>query len=385
MSFFDDDEPPTRPARPRRPAGPRAQGATTGTRVRSSGSGGGPPRDEAQQLMIRRAVALGVGVLVVILLLLGVKGCLDSRATNALKDYNRNVAAIVGDSNGQVSKRLFQLLSAGQTTQPVDLQQQVNQVRVTADEDVKRTAALDVPGAMKDAQYSLLEVLTLRSGAVQKIADALPDLSGTRSQDASSHIAGQMSVLLASDVVYSQRTIPYLQQGLASHDITGQPTTQSRSLPDTQWLDAGFVRKELTGKGSGRTSSGPPAPGTHGHGLLDVSVGTGTPVTLQPSPALNKVTGGSSPVFNVHFANQGENDEFDVGVRITVGTSGSGKPITVTKRVDQTTHGTDSTVQIPLGAAPPSTTPVPVTVEILPVKGEVNTTNNKQTYTVLFG
>src|SRR4051794_20811385 len=110
VSFFDDDEPPTRQARPRRPTGARS-GATTGTRARGgSPAGSGDP----QQLMVRRAVALGLGALVLILLVLGVRGCLNSRTNNSLKDYNRNVAAIVGDSNDQVSKRLFELLAGGQ-------------------------------------------------------------------------------------------------------------------------------------------------------------------------------------------------------------------------------------------------------------------------------
>jgi hypothetical protein len=332
--------------------------------------------------MVRRAVALGLGALILVLLVIGIKGCLDSRANNALKDYNRNVDAIVADSNDQVSKRLFDLLGAGQTTATLDLQQQVNQVRVTADEDVKRASALDVPGDMKDAQYALLEVLTLRAGAVQRIADELPNLTGNRAQDASSRIGGQMGALLASDVVYSQRVIPYLQDGLAKHGISNQLITQSRFLPDTQWLDPGFVRHEITGKGSGRSPTGPIAPGTHGHGLLDVSIGTATPVTLTAG-ATNRVASATNPVFNVHFANQGQNDEFDVGVKVSV-RQGSGKPITVVKRIDQTTHGTDSTVQVPLGTAAPAGADS-VTVTILAVRGEVNTTNNTQTYTVIFG
>ncbi len=369
MSFFDDDEPPTRAARPRRPAQP----ATTGTRARAT-----PPSD-AQQLMVRRAVALGIGALILILLVVGVKGCLSSRTKNALRDYNRNVAAIVQDSNDQVSKRLFELLSSGQATSPIDLQQNVNQVRVTADEDVKRARALDVPGDMKDAQFHLLEVLTLRAGAVQKTADLLPDLRGDNADDAAGRIAGEMSAFLASDVVYSQRVIPFIQEALSKHDIGGQAIAGSRFLPDVSWLDAGFIRQALTGKGGGRTSGGPPAPGTHGHGLLDVQVGD---LTLAPSPGVTRVPAGASTQFKVDFQNQGENDEFDVSARLVI--RGSGKPITVQKRVDQTTAGQNATVTIPLGTAPPIGTPVRVEVTVVKVPGEVKTDNNTQTYTVIF-
>lgn len=377
LSFFDDDEPPTRAARPRRPAGARPASATTGTRARSARSAGG---GDPQQLMVRRAVALGVGALVLILLVVGVKGCLNSRTSNSLKDYNRNVGAIVTDSNDQVSKPLFELLAGGTGTNALDLQQNVNQVRVTADEDVKRAKALDVPGDMKDAQYHVLDVLTLRAAGVQKIADDLPNLTGNDSEAAAGRIAGQMSAFLASDVLYSQRVTPFVQEALAKHDIKDQPIVTSQFLLDIQWLDAAFVRKRLTGKGSGSSSS-TPAPGTHGHGLLGVKVGD---VTLVPGQT-NRATSGANPVFNVKFANQGENDEFDVVISVAI-TSSGGRPITVQKRIDQTTKGGgEVTVQVPLGRAPPLNTAVNVKVAIAPVRGEVNTTNNSATYTVIFG
>jgi len=375
VSFFDDDEPPTRQARPRRPAGARPGGSTTGTRARPAATGG----DDPQQLMVRRAVALGAGALVLILLVLGVRGCLNSRTNNSLKDYNRNVGAIVSDSNDQVSKRLFELLAGGQDTNVTDLEQNVNQVRVTADEDVKRARALDVPGDMEDAQLHLLETLTFRADGVKHIAEDLPSLDGDQAEDAADRIAGQMSAFLASDVVYSQRVVPFIDQALRDHDISGQPSVASTFLPDTQWLDPAFVRRQLTGKGAGKTNS-TPAPGTHGHGLLGVAIGT----TNLAADTTNHVAAAANTVLNVKFANQGENDEFDVNIK--VGVSGStGKPINVQKRVDQTTAGgTEVTVQVPLGTTPPIGEPVRVTVEIAPVPGEVNTDNNKQTYTVVF-
>jgi hypothetical protein len=308
-----------------------------------------------------------------------VRGCLNSRTNNSLKDYNRNVAAIVGDSNDQVSKRLFELLAGGQGTDVTDLEQNVNQVRVTAEEDVKRARALDVPGDMEDAQLHLLQTLTFRSEGVKKIAEDLPSLEGDQAEDAANRIAGQMSAFLASDVIYSQRVLPFIEQALNDHDITEQPTTESQFLPDAQWLDPAFVRRQLTGKGAGKTNA-TPAPGTHGHGLLGVAVGT---TNLVPDTT-NRVAAGANTVFNVKFANQGENDEFDVNVKVGV-SGGSGKPINVQKRVDQTAKGgTEITVQVPLGATPPIGEPVRVTVQIVPVPGEVNTDNNSQTYTVIF-
>lgn len=376
MSFFDDDEPPTRQARPRRPAS--SGGSTTGTRARPSTAGAGGPSDP-QQLMVRRAVALGVGALVLILLVIGVRGCLNSRAENALRDYNRNVDSIVNSSNDAVSKPLFDLLgSTGSDANLTDVQQQVNQLRVTADEDFERAEALDVPGDMENAQRSLLEVLSLRAEGIEKIAEDLPSLEGDQSEDAAGRIAGQMSAFLASDVLYKARTQPFITEALADKNIDDAPP-ESVFLPDAQWIDAAFVRRQLTGRGSGRTSS-EPTPGTHGHGLVSTAIGD---VTLQPG-VTNRVPASANPVVNVTFANQGENDEFDVNVKVGVSAPGA-KAINVQKTVDQTAAGTaEISLQVPLGQAPTTGTPATVRVEIVPVPGEVTTDNNSSTYTVIF-
>ena len=46
--------------------------------------------------------------------------------------------------------------------------------------------------------------------------------------------------------------------------------------------------------------------------------------------------------------------------------------------------GAESSVEIPLGQAPPLNTPVTLTAEVQPVPGESDTSNNKQSYQVLF-
>ena len=82
MSFFDDDEPRTTRARPRKPV------------TAAAGPGSDP-----QQLLVRRLVAAGVGLVVIIVLVFGIKGCLNSRKQQALKDYNRDVAGLVQQSH----------------------------------------------------------------------------------------------------------------------------------------------------------------------------------------------------------------------------------------------------------------------------------------------
>ena len=46
-----------------------------------------------------------------------------------------------------------------------------------------------------------------------------------------------MEIFLASDVIYSQRVAPLIQQTLAADGIHGLSTTPSRFLPNIGWLE----------------------------------------------------------------------------------------------------------------------------------------------------
>ncbi len=64
--------------------------------------------------MVRRRVAAGVGVVLLIVIVLIVNGCLKSQKTQALKDYTSNVSRIVTASDQQVSQPLFAALSGAE-------------------------------------------------------------------------------------------------------------------------------------------------------------------------------------------------------------------------------------------------------------------------------
>jgi hypothetical protein len=375
VSFFDEGDQPTRAAsRPSRP--PRRRGGGGGPREPRP-SRGGPDR---RTLLVRQGVAVGVGVLLLILIVLGVKGCTDSRRENALKDYNRDVTAVVADSDRDVGRAFFQVLSSG-SQQPSDLQVQVNELRLAADEDVKRARALDAPDDMQAADRNLQLVLGLRADGLRKIADALPTAlgRGQPAEQAVERIAGQMQGFLASDVVYDLRVAPLIKQVLDGNGIQGQRIADSQFMNDISWLSPDTVAGRLgaDATGSGRREV---APGTHGHGLSSVSVGE---TTLQPSPAVNRVAvGGGGATFTVGFENQGENDERNVRVTVTV--RGGNSPITARKTVAQTKAGSPAEVEIPLGSAPPIGQAVTAEVVVAAVRGEEKTENNRQRYTVIF-
>src|SRR4051794_10626304 len=45
-----------------------------------------PPRAPREQLLVRRLVAVGVGILFLIVIVIGIKGCLNARKERAIKD-----------------------------------------------------------------------------------------------------------------------------------------------------------------------------------------------------------------------------------------------------------------------------------------------------------
>lgn len=362
MSFFDEAEETRRPPRPRR----------------SASNGASPP--DSQTLLIRRAVAAGIALVVLIVLVLGVRSCLNSRTDRALKAYNRSVASLVKQSDAQVSKPLFETLASGSGS-ATDEQQQVNQLKADADKLYDRTKGLDVPSQMAAAQQNLLLTMSLRREAVTKIAQKLSTALGSRNPtQAVNEIAAENQAFLTSDVVYKLRAAPFIKDALDDADISGQSIASSQSLPSLDWLDRQYVARQLdvSVTGTSGARNGPPAPGLHGHALDSVTAGG---VTLEPGGA-NRIPASSNLAFTVKFTNGGENDEQDVDV--SIGITGSGKPITVKKTVPQTQAGAETSVSIPLGTAPPIGAPVTITVEIAKVPGEEKLDNNKQTFPAIF-
>jgi hypothetical protein len=134
------------------------------------------------------------------------------------------------------------------------------------------------------------------------------------------------------------------------------------------------------GRIRGGGTGGPVAPGTHGSGLGTVTVKpSGT--TLSQGGA-NQIKSSPNLSFDAQVMNQGENNESNVTVRVSI--TGAGKPVVVEKRITSIAAGQTQTVNVPLAATPPTSRPVTIQVEIRPVPGEKNTTNNKGSFPAIF-
>ncbi len=303
-----------------------------------------------------------------ILLVLGVKGCLDARKNRALSDYADDVTQIVEETD-QTSKSFFDKLDDPGSLSVTDFIGQVDADRSAIDSYAARVDGLDAPGDMSHAQSTLELVYTLRSSAMNEIADKMSTALGdVGSERATAVIAKQMRVLAASDVIYASVVRPEIDAVLADYGIEGHDVPKSIFVPDeTRWLDEDEVSAALGGSGSAPTS------GVHGLGLIGTSV-NGTELSAEGATA---VASEGAPEVEVEVQNQGESTENGVTVTVTVdgGSSLQGS-------IDSIGAGETSSVVIPLTPAPSGEATLEVEVDTVP--GEQVSENNEASYTVAF-
>jgi hypothetical protein len=326
--------------------------------------------------MVRRLVAVGVALVLLIVIILVINGCVKSQAKQSLKNYNREVGEIAQEYDTQVSKPLFTTLAGAAGKSGLDVQVQVNQLLVEAEKLNSRAKSLSVPGSMSEAQRDLLLALGFRVEGITKVAALLPTALGGQSAATAPKIAGDMETFLASDVIYSQRVVPLIQQTLSANGISSS-TQGGRFLPNLGWLETATVVERLTGQSkSGATAA---TSGTHGSALIGVAVGTNN---LEPEPTLNHIAGGGNQTFTVTVEDTGESPETNVKVEVVV--TAAGKQLKASKTINSTQPGQKVNVEIPVSGIPIGVASK-IQVSVAPVPGETNAENNKNTYLAIFG
>ncbi|MBS1889589.1 MAG: hypothetical protein JSU06_20635 [Actinobacteria bacterium] len=321
--------------------------------------------------MLRRLLALGAALVVLILVVLGVKGCLDAQARSALTGYSGGVKQIVIETD-QTSKNFFKLLEEPGNLSVTEFTGKVSAERSAMTNYRTRVEALSAPSELSGAQKSLELVYELRASAMETIANKMPTALGEAgAAQATAAITNQMQRLLAADILYEAVTRPEINGRLAAEGIEGEDVPKSQFLPGgTKWLNEAEVKKAL-GAVSG-SSGGEPSPGLHGLGLLGVSV-SGTELTPETT---NSVVVEGTPEIEVVVQNQGESTENGLTVVVVA----NGKE--TTGEIASLEPGAEETAVVPLTPAPKGETTLEV--EVKPVPGEHVTTNNEATYTVNF-
>jgi hypothetical protein len=343
-----------------------------------------PRRPVHQQIVIRRLIALGIGLLVLLLLGIGLKACFDARARSALKSYvSRDVSSLLSDSQ-QTGDQFFKTVSDPKNLTPLDYENEIKSDRGAADALVTRAQHLDTPDDMKRAQQAIVLTLELRRDALQTVSDNVSTaLAREGRAKAITAITQAMRSFLASDVVFARIARPAMAEALSKHGIHDVRIPDSAFLPASpNWLDAGTVSVALS-KVSGSAAAA--TPGTHGLGLL-TSMLAGTPLTAgtsgQPG-ATTQIGSTGTPELDVQVQNQGSVEETDVQVTVAI-SGGASAGTSLEGRVARIGPGETQTVKIPITPRPPGGVRVTLEVEVQPVPGEQVQDNNRATYSVIF-
>jgi hypothetical protein len=336
------------------------------------------PSTDRQTLMVRRTIAIGGGLLVFILLVFGVRGCLDARKERAMEDYVRGATELVDLSKAE-SRQLFDILGAGTgQAQDVNRRNQANALRVDSATLSDRARDLDVPDELSEAHDYFLEALDLRRDGLASVARELPGaLAEEDRRESTAQIAEVMRVFLASDVLLISRFAPILRESLAQEEVAvDRPGRAALTfVEDISWVDADFVADEIEGI---RGADGTATAGLHGNGLGAVSL-AGTALTPGGSATVQIA---QDAAFDVEVVNQGDSTETDVRVTVAVGSGGDA--IEAEETIDEIAAGEAKAVTIPLNRQPPTGQNVPITVRVEPVTGEEVTDNNEAEFTVIF-
>lgn len=322
--------------------------------------------------MLRRGLALGGGLVVLIIIVLGVKGCLDARAERALSDYGRNVSQILKETE-QTSTGFFKSLEDPGSLTVTEFTEQVKADASAVKTQASRIDGLSAPGDMGNAQKSLELVYELRASAMEVIAKKMSTaLADEGAAKATATITRQMGTLFASDVLYEQVTRPEINGVFDSKGIDGSDVPKSTFVPDgTKWLEEASVSGALGAiSGTGEATTG----GIHGLGLYGTSV-NGTEL-VEGGEAI--VTAEEAFEVEVQVQNQGESPENGITVEVSVDGGN-----TTSETIESIAPGEIETAVVPLTQIPTGT--VSLEVSVSPVPGEEVATNNEATYTVTVG
>jgi hypothetical protein len=325
--------------------------------------------------MTRRLIALGVGVLTIILLLLAVRGCLNARKERGFENYSSDLSSIVVNSN-QLSNEFFTRL----TEPPNDLDEQQLEAQIATDRGsaealLQRLEDIGAPDELADAQAELVEAFSLRSDGLGTISEniSLALASSPERSTAIDNIVVAMKGFLASDVLYARARGEIVE--ILDEEGVNAEIPESVFLPEPidRWLDNIQVVNALNVFAAGEGS------GIHGLALLSTEVDK----TVLTAGTENTVSlGNNPPDIKVLVENQG--DSAEDGVTVSYRLTGGAVPLEGEESIDGLDSGGNTEVTLGLSDLPEANTPLTLVVDVLPVPGEVDSANNTATYTVIF-
>jgi CARDB len=332
----------------------------------------GPPSGGSQGLF-RLGVLIVAAILLAVILVLWVNSCRAGQKRAEYQDYMEAVQARATQSE-QIGRDLTTLL----TTPGIkfaDLRADLDGLRQQQAQVVASAREIDAPGPLREQQESLVEALQFRVSGLEGLAQAFATVQATTdSQVAGRRLAEQASRLIASDVIYDD----LFKEGAA--DVLDRENIQGVAVPDSNFLSNQDLISATAWKQTvDRLTASPTAGGLHGNQISAVRVQPGDQ-TLSATED-NTVKASDRLTFQVVVRNSGDSQETQVPVTLTIQQN---PPIRKRQVIELINPGDTKTLTFgDLGQVSFTTRNV-VKVNVEPVAGEQNTSNNTAEYVVIF-
>ena len=365
FDFFDEPEEaePTGGEQPRK--GPRDR----------------PPRPPARPPagitpLFRLAGLIAFAILIIVLLVFWVKSCQGAGKRDAYVSYMRQVGDISKDSE-QIGRELNDALTTP-GIKAADLEPKLAGLAQREQQNVARAQSLRAPGPLRTEQADMIEALQFGVSGLQGLGAAFAR-AGTSSDVAGSGIllAQQAQRLVAGDVIWHDRFRQASIAELKRQGITGVSVPDSTFVtnPDfaspRAWVP---IVQRLSGASTGGSS------GLHGTELLSVKA---LPSGQQLSTSSeNTVTATTDLGFQVTIDDSGDFQEVQIKVTLTIQQTPS--PIVKTQTIQQINPKEQKSVFFRNLGQVQFATKTTVKVDVQPVPGEKNTSNNSAQYPVIF-
>jgi CARDB len=357
LAFLDEEEQTAASDLPERP------------RRESSG-----PERRRKQYLVRRLIAVGVGVAFLILIVIAFRGCLEARSDRGIRNYVQDIGTIMQESQ-QRGEEFFTALEGEGGLSEEDAEARILAVRSNSTSLLDRAEDLDVPDQMREAHSATTQSLKLRQDALEQISanigQATADEERAESIDV---VTTQMGSLYASDILWTQLAVPEMTDVVDTEGVDAPELPAGNFMPEgdpTEFLDQSSVTELLNNLSGDDVAA---SAGIRGFELVQVDMGE---VTLSPDTTTT-VPSDANEV-SVQVLNGGEAEESNVVVSINF--NGEEE----TKEIPSISPGATETANVPLGTLPQPGAEATLEVLVEPVDGEQDPTNNEASYTIVFG
>lgn len=370
FDFFDEEDPPSweEPAEsgpgPPRDRSPRRRGP------RFRGPGNLTP-------LLRLIALIALAILIVVLLAVWVEGCAADTKRDRYANYLTEIGAI-----GNASARLGQELNTLLTTPGLneeDLDAKLGGYVQTAANQVQKAEDLDPPGPMVGPNKGAVEALQYRVNGLKGLQTTFKQATDeTDASVAGESLVAQTRRLLASDIIWADSfqtpaEVVLDEEGIEGLDVPSSEFVTADDLINSSSLAA--IWQRIQGASTGGTPTG-----LHGNQIAYVKALPSGQLLSTTTETTIKVT--DQLAFEVGVEDSGESQEVRIKVTLTIPKQPD--PIVKTAIIAIIDPGETKSVVLIVGALVPFGEQISVKVDVDPVAGETNTSNNTYEYPVIF-